>query len=209
MAKKKYYAVRGEHLQQIFESWDACKAAITGQKGVQYKGFWEYAAAERFLAGEEDGAAQILPPADTVIAYVDGSYSGAVQKYAFGCVLITAEGTQRFSGNGANPQSLQLRNVAGEMLGAMFAVRWALRKGYAQIELRYDYEGIEKWVSGAWKTKTALTAQYAAYMRNMSGKIQIRFRKVAAHTNDHYNDAADALAKDALIHGNGIPDINQ
>ena len=32
----------------------------------------------------------------------------------------------------------------GEMLGAMFAVRFAIVNGFRGIEIRYDYEGIEK-----------------------------------------------------------------
>ena len=42
-------------------------------------------------------------------------------------------------------------------LGAMYAVRFALNSGFTVIEIRYDYEGIEKWVTGAWKSKNDLT----------------------------------------------------
>jgi len=57
---------------------------------------------------------------------------------------------------------LAIRNVAGEMLGAMYAVKWAMVNGYKEIELRYDYEGIEKWVQGIWKAKNELAQKYAA-----------------------------------------------
>ena len=208
MPKKKYYAVRSECINEIYESWDACKAAVTGVKGVKYKSFTDYDEALRFLSGEESRQAQILPEKGSVIAYVDGSYEDSIKKYAFGCVLITQDaGIVRYSGNGDNPASLAIRNVAGEMIGAMFAVKWAALKSYQEIEIRYDYEGIEKWVSGAWKAKMELTAKYAAYMRNMSKKIKIKFCKVTAHSNNQYNDEADALAKDALVNGNGIPEI--
>lgn len=143
-----------------------------------------------------------------LLAYVDGSYNHDLQRYAFGCILLTPEGKElRYSGSGNQPDSLAIRNVAGEMLGAMFAVRWAMRQGYRQIEIRYDYEGIEKWVTGAWKTKKELTRKYAGYMQRCGQRIAISFTKVDAHTGDHYNEEADRLAKKALEGPLEIPEI--
>ena len=50
-------------------------------------------------------------------------------------------------GNGENPESLVLHNVAGEMLGAMYAVQWCLKNEYPAIKICYDYAGIEAWVT--------------------------------------------------------------
>lgn len=139
-------------------------------------------------------------PDDGMIAYVDGSFEVSLGKYSYGCVFLTPDGeVTKKSGSGTDPQGVKIRNVAGEMLGAMTAVRWALEQGYASIEIRYDYEGIEKWVTGAWRAKMELTQKYAAYMQNCAGKIRIAFRKVAAHTGDYYNEEADQLAKKALL----------
>ena len=96
--------------------------------------------------------------------------------------------------------------LTGEMLGAMFAVKWALKNGFRKIEIRYDYEGVEKWVTGAWKSKTELTQKYAEAMRNWGGKIAISFTKVAAHTNVYFNEMADELAKSALLEAERIPE---
>ena len=109
------------------------------------------------------------------------------------------------SGNGANPESLALRNVAGEMLGAMFAVKWCVRNGYSAVEICYDYMGIEMWATGGWKAKNDLTQKYAAFMKENGKEIRISYRKIAAHTGDRYNEEADRLAKTALTEGNGIP----
>lgn len=145
---------------------------------------------------------------DALLAYVDGSYEHAVKKYAFGCVFILADGRVYVeNGSGDNPESAALRNVTGEMLGAMFAVRTAMVNGFREIELRYDYEGIEKWVTGAWKSKTELTKKYAAAMQGWGKGIRISFTKVAAHTNVYYNEMADKLAKEALEKEAGIPKV--
>lgn len=141
-----------------------------------------------------------------LIAYVDGSYNEAVGRYAFGCVfLLPDETVVRKSGSGSNPETLAIRNVGGEMLGAMYAVQWALKHEYESIEIRYDYMGIECWATGAWKTKNELTKKYAGFMRRQGHFIRITFKKVKAHTGDFYNEEADQLAKAALENAEGMP----
>ena len=147
-------------------------------------------------------------PGGGLVAYVDGSYDHSLRRYAFGCVFILPDDTVYVdNGSGNNPDTASLRNVSGEMLGAMFAVRWAIKNGFSRIELRYDYEGIEKWVTGAWKSKTELTQKYAAAMRRWMESIQMRFTKVEAHTNVYYNELADRLAKDGLRERENIPEV--
>ncbi|MCD8325544.1 MAG: RNase H [Lachnospiraceae bacterium] len=150
----------------------------------------------------------IFPTQGKLIAYVDGSYNPDLHKYAFGCVLISSdkEVVER-SGSGSSEDCAAIRNVAGEMLGAMYAARYACVKGYQELEIRYDYEGIEKWVTGAWKAKKELTQKYAAYMKSRQQYIQIFFTKVRAHSGNQYNDRADALAKAALLEPDGVPEI--
>ena len=143
-----------------------------------------------------------------LLVYVDGSYHHGMKKYAFGCVfLLQGQEIRLAYGNGCNPQSLQHRNVTGEMLGAMYAVKTAMLNGYQEIELCYDYEGIEKWVTGSWRSKTELTQKYAQSMREWGKSIRIFFTKVEAHSNVAYNELADQTAKRGLTEGDGIPKI--
>lgn len=145
---------------------------------------------------------------DGLIAYVDGSYEHSLLKYAFGCIFLMPDGLVYVeNGSGNNPENAKLRNVTGEMLGSMFAVRWAIKNGFKRIELRYDYEGVEKWVTGAWKSKTELTQKYALSMQTWQAQIDIRFTKVAAHSNVFFNELADKQAKQALVDKEGIPAI--
>jgi len=153
--------------------------------------------------------AEIMNPTK-LVAYVDGSYDDKIKKYSFGCILLTPSGeTIKECGNGDNPASLAIRNIAGEMLGAMYAVKWAMVNGYSEIELRYDYAGIEKWVTGEWKAKNELVRKYATAMNDWKKTIRIGFLKITAHSNNKYNDMADALAKSALKEANGIPKIKK
>lgn len=216
MAKKKIYAVKKGKTTGMFKTWEECKAAVDGYPGAEYKGFSTEEEAAVYLSGAKSHAADITVQneracrSDQIIAYVDGSFDEKIGRYSFGCVILTPDGEIiRESGNGNNPESMALRNVTGEMLGAMFAVKWCEVNGYSAVELCYDYKGIEMWATGGWQAKNSLTQKYAAFMKENGRKLRITFRKIAAHTGDKYNEEADKLAKTALLEGNGIPRIKK
>lgn len=217
MAKKKVYAVRRGKTEGIFETWDECKAAVDGYPDAEYKSFSTKEEALAYLDKNSDTSANAIfsddtpePKENQVIAYVDGSFDEKIGKYAFGCIMILPSGEIiRESGNGDNPESIALRNVTGEMLGAMFAVKWSIVNRYSSVKICYDYSGIEMWAVGQWKAKTDLTNKYADFMKNNSKNIEISFQKIEAHTGDKYNEEADKLAKTALMDGKGIPKIKK
>lgn len=210
MAKKKIYAVRKGHKTGLFATWVECQKAVSGYSGAEFRGFTEKEEALAFLnmetAGnvsgdkEKEAAGIVEVPENMVIAYVDGSFEKNIGRYAFGCVILTPDGQEiRKSGSGSDPAGVAIRNVAGEMLGSMTAVNWAIENKYPAVEIRYDYEGVEKWVTGVWRAKTPLTSKYAAHMQEAGKKVGISFCKIAAHTGNHYNEEADQLAKSALL----------
>ena len=219
MAKKKVYAVRKGKKTGLFQTWDACRASVDGYPGAEYKSFLSVEEAQAYL----NRPADLLPGArssagtdggkneeDQVVAYVDGSFNKDIGRYAFGCVLIRPDGgIVRESGSGNDPESLQLRNVTGEMLGAMYAVRWCAVNGYPAVRICYDYMGIEMWAVGSWRTNNSLTQKYAAFMRESGSRIRITLQKIAAHTGVEYNEEADKLAKAALAEGKAIPKIKR
>ncbi len=220
MAAKKYYAVKKGKKTGVFSTWEECREAVEGYAGVQYKGFSTREEAEAYLEGgtvrkndpsiPPETEKPELPPEGTLLAYVDGSYNDSLKKYAFGCVFLLPDGKIYTEyGNGDNPESLQHRNVTGEMLGAMYAVKTAMLNGFTAVEIRYDYQGIEKWVTGEWRSKTELTGKYAQAMQEWRKGIGITFVKVTAHTNVRFNELADKLAKTGLTEGNGVPKVKR
>ena len=210
MAKKKVYAVRKGHKTGLFETWAECQKATSGYSGAEFRGFTDREEAMAFLQmsttanvskdKEKEAAGVVEVPENMVIAYVDGSFEKSICRYAFGCVILTPDGQEiRKSGSGSDSAGVAIRNVAGEMLGSMTAVNWAIENKYPAVEIRYDYEGVEKWVTGVWRAKTPLTSKYAAHMQEAGKKVKISFCKIAAHTGNHYNEEADQLAKSALL----------
>ncbi len=211
MPKKKYYAVKKCVQTGIFETWEECRRMVHGVAGAVYKSFADREEAEQYLNGMAGGQHVLQETAEAgncLKAYVDGSFDKKIRRYSFGCVLIAPNGEIfRESGSGNDPKSLELRNVTGEMLGAMFAVKWAMKHGYQAVEICYDYAGIEQWATHGWQAKNDLTKQYTDYMDRCREHILISFTKIAAHTGDTYNEEADQLAKKALTEKDGISHI--
>ena len=210
MAKKKIYAVRKGHKTGLFATWAECQKAVSGYSGAEFRGFIEKEEALAFLNMETTGnvsgdkakeAAGIVEvPENMVIAYVDGSFEKSIGRYAFGCVILTPDGQEvRKSGSGSDPAGVAIRNVAGEMLGSMTAVNWAIENKYPAVEIRYDYEGVEKWVTGVWRAKITTDQQIRSPYAGSRKENKDFFCKIAAHTGNHYNEEADQLAKSALL----------
>ena len=228
-AKKKIYAVKNGHEKGLFTSWEDCKKSVDGFAGAVYKSFTNISEAQAYLYGRSSEPVQasqlknspsergqsennqaVSGQPDKVVAYVDGSFDVKLQKYAFGCILLLPDGRHfEKSGSGNEPESLAIRNVAGEMLGAMYAALWACKNEFKALDFYYDYAGIEKWAVGDWKAKNALTQKYAAFMQKYQKLMTISFVKVAAHTGDYYNEQVDQLAKAALKQDSGIPAVTR
>lgn len=216
MAKKKVYGVRFSLTDTaIFEDWDICKEQILGKKGVQYKGFSTMEEALAFIEGDEgtkeprtklkkkDLQPQGQPKnLETEIAiYVDGSYRDST--YSYGFVVIdqaTEQVLHKQAGRGVDPEAALLRNVSGEMKGAMEAVSYCLRAGIMVLTICYDYNGIEKWATGKWKRNNIYTQQYHQFMQGKMKILDIHFSKIKGHSGDAWNDLADQLAKEGLEH---------
>ncbi len=212
MAKNNFYAVRVGRNPGIYESWEECEAQVKKFPNSQYKGFKKLKEARAYM--EQEPQQELKNPTVSIptekkntiakkydaVFYVDGSYFAQYGVYGYGVVAILKDGSTRvFSGAGNNDESKKLRNVAGEMLGALYATRWALNQQYSHIAIYYDYTGIEYWATGQWKTNTELTKRYAETMRDWTGgKMKVDFIKVKGHSGVQYNELADSLAKKAV-----------
>lgn len=220
---KKYYAVRIGKTPGIYTSWSECKAQVDGFPCAAFKSFQTREAAQSFI---EQGAAGEVAKQGSVkgtrtktdikrventksamnaestksaaYAYVDGSYSKEQKRYAYGCVIIYRNKKTELKGADGNIEYASMRNVAGEIMGSMKAIEWAIANDVERIDIYHDYEGIAKWANGDWKANKQGTIEYREFVRKSREKISIRFIKVAAHTGVELNERADALAKSAL-----------
>ena len=154
---KKYYAVKnGKSGDGIYQSWAECEAQVKGAPGVLFKGFATRAEAEAFLqrAGESttEGDAPQPPRREGVaVAYVDGSYHDATKEFACGRCSSTAARPNTSPTSTATPALADMRNVAGEIMGAVTVIDYCRKAGISALEIHHDYEGVAKWAQGLWK----------------------------------------------------------
>ena len=202
----KYYAVKKGRKPGIYNSWEECEKQIKHFSGAKFKKFDTYDEAYSFIHGVKKTEDWNLlnsisedPSLPTCAAYIDGSYSQVLQQYSFGCVLLENDQIiDELYGRACEEDSVEMRNVAGELLGAVTAVQYAINNGFKILLIHYDYEGIEKWAKKEWRANKKATAAYQEFMCQAMEKIQIHFIKVKAHSGVAYNERADALAKKAL-----------
>lgn len=132
-------------------------------------------------------------PGKSAIAYTDGCYNKVTRKFGYGIVLIT--GGEEFVFFGSEFDRNGGWQIEGELQAALLATKNAIERGCTSLEIRYDYEGVEKWVKGFWRTKKTYTREYAKTMRKYSKKIDIKFVHITAHKGEAGNEKADDLAK--------------
>ena len=189
----KYYAVKVGRVAGIYSSWDECKAQVDGYGGAIFKSFSNIVDAQDYLDSKKVEVSLNSP-----IAYVDGSFNKETNEYSFGVVLLIDGNEYYFKKSFAEDELSSMRNVAGEIKGAGFIIQYCLNRGIKELTIYHDYEGISKWYQNEWKANLYGTKKYQQFSSEAKDKIDVKFVKVKSHSNDHYNDIADKLAKEAL-----------
>lgn len=221
---EKFYAIRKGRQTGIFYHWPECLSHVSGFKNAQYASFKTLDAAENYLKNgpsENAEAAQTLKEVmaltsrlskdpNLCVVYVDGSNNPTdkdgnkpttgVSFYAYGLVHVkNDEIVHEEGGSSHHEHASDLQNVAGELLGAMKAVLFAMNVVKTKhLVLFFDYAGIELWVTEAWSSKNPMVLKYIEFMQAASQKLNIEFIKVDGHSKNKYNDRADDMARLAL-----------
>ena len=192
----KYYAVRVGKAPGIYYTWDDAKKMVEGVTGAEFKSFKSLQDAQNYLNGnvtEEDKF--VLTTGD--YAFVEGICSGT--DYGYGAYVKINGIVTKLYKKGSDTEMASMRTIAGDLLGVVSVLQFAMKSHSKSITIYYNSEGIEKWVTGAWSAKNIYTQKYAEYIRRCYSKINIQFIRVNNLKGISAKDEAIALAKRSLL----------
>lgn len=209
MAKKVYAIQYGfdaksnKKIENIMvDTWAECLTYVKGVKGAKYKSFESVDDAKAYL---NEGNRMLKKsdenyPIDCLHAYVDGSYNSSDGRYSYGVVCVKNNIVEYIESNAEKGNSEKnIRQIAGELKGAVKAVEYALSKGESKVVLFHDYEGIAHHATGAWERKEESSTEYFYKMQElMRSGIEVIFVKVDSHTGDLFNELVDEKCKECL-----------
>lgn len=215
MTKKKYYGVHKGFEPGVYDNWDDCNKQVKGFPGSVFKGFSTRSEAEVFVenGGLESGAeksavvksrsemaGKVNVDFDTSkpYAFVDGSFNPSTGVFGYGGFVCFDGQKVPVMGSGDDKELASMRNVAGEIYGAMAAVETAEKLGIKDLIVLYDYRGIEEWATGCWAANKSGTRAYKEFMQSSERSVQVSFQKVPAHTGIEGNEMADVMAKHSV-----------
>ncbi|WP_097028355.1 viroplasmin family protein [Clostridium peptidivorans] len=187
----------------IVDTWADCLKYVKGVKGAKYKSFESMVEAKGFLADTKKllKKGEDSYPLDIPHAYVDGSFNISTGKFGYGLVVVR-DNIIEYIENGApvDDSKKALRQIAGELKASVRAAEYAVKKGYNEIVIFHDYEGISHHATGYWERRDKSSEEYYDTMNSLMANynLKIIFVKVDSHTGDLYNEIADEEAKAAI-----------
>ena len=203
----KFYAVRVGRMPGIYLTWDSCAVQVKGYPGAIYKSFKTKEEAQMFLDNVlRELESSESPPLSSdsssknVEIWVDGSciHNGGSGDMQLGwAYLIRKDKKELHRANGSDipPEALHHRNVAGEIQAVLKALDWCDVQGITSATIYFDYQGLQEWVSGAWKAKTQYTKTYVEAVK--AHGMDLSWEKVLAHSGEMFNEIVDEMAREA------------
>ena len=218
-SRKVYVVTAPASIRGVYETWDACRAAVSGVAGARYQGVASREVAEALLSGEgltlEPGAYAFVDGnamGGIGVVFVEQGDAGSVSVRERAVTVYDVFGRARIPSLDTRPKitaaTNSLQNILAE-LGALYAALGESPPGSA-LTVVHDYEGVGAWLQGRWKAKNPIVAEVVTACRALieERRLEVRFRHQRGHEstfagrNDFakYNARADTLATQAALH---------
>ena len=172
--KCKYYAVRKGFSPGIYYSWDECQKQIMNT------------------------SAQITKvDKKKSYAYVSGCFNNLNKSYGYGGIIFHEGQRYEVQGGGIDKDLINIGSVASQILASKETIKKAINLEIRNIDIYYDYDGIEKWANGDWKRNLKETKDYYNFIQEISPIININFIKNKKTNPSNEKNEASNLAKKA------------
>ena len=209
MGKKVYAIKEGFNFKtnekidnKIVDTWAECLKYVKGVKSAKYKSFEDINSAKQYLI---DGSKLLKKgednyPEDCLHVYVDGSYNINTERYSYGVVAVRNNVIEYIDSDASKDSSKSnIRQIAGELEGAIKGVEYALSRDDKKVVIFHDYEGVSHHATGFWERREPSSIDYYDRMNEFINRgIEIIFVKVDSHTGDLFNELVDEKCKEKL-----------
>lgn len=206
-----FYAVKRGRVPGIYETWKECQLNISGFSGAKFHKFNTIDEAEEFMNSKDysinnhnSNNMKISFPC----AFVDGSYNPT--KFIVGSGILIKDNqdnnnfteiTKTYDAKDEKSEMRISRNIYGEIKACEEAIKYALDKKWKEINIYYDYLGIEMFGNKQWSVnrEKKFISEYIKFIENVrkNKNLKINFYKVPAHSGIIENEKVDILAKKA------------
>lgn len=194
----KFYAVRKGLKVGVFNSWDDCKAVTQGYTGAEYKSFKTEEEANAYLNGSMTANSynnMIVPEPNKEDAnlFTSSLYKDGI--IYFGCVIQLSNKKLKFYGKiGYKADNI---GFAGELFSTSVGIQIAKDLGVQNINIFYNYDGVERWSKGEWQAKNDLSSHFVGFVTNyrLLNSLNYNFYKITSRLEEQ--NLAKAMVKKA------------
>ena len=142
-------------------------------------------------------------------AYISGCFNNSTKTYGYGGLIIHNEETHKIQGKGNEKNLIQLGSVGSQIAASKETIKKAIELGVKNIDIFYDYDGIEKWATREWKAKNEETKNYYNFILNIKPEITINFRKNNKEYNSQKKEAYNLAREEAFSFNNDKKEVNK
>lgn len=132
------------------------------------------------------------------LAYVVGSWNSKRYRYGFAVVFRTREGEVILYGSDSKPRFKDLGSITGNLLGTMYATRYAAENHIERLTIVYGYDGVRKWANNEWSAKREVAKAYAAFMKDYMKTMPVFFISAKDYVGNGEGPKATKMAKLAI-----------
>ena len=204
-SKCKYYAVRKGFVPGIYYSWEECQKQINKFSGAQFKSFKSLWEAEQYM---NTSVQKTKVDKKGSYAYVSGCFNNLNKSYGYGGIIFHEGQKYEVQGGGNDNDLINIGSVASQILASKETIKKAINLEIRNIDIYYDYDGIEKWANGDWKRNLKETKDYYNFIQEISPIININFIKNKKNNPSNEKNEASYLAKKAAGNISNNENIN-